>query len=74
MNLSPVKFALFQPPGTQPDAQSIMHQHFHAMATFITEQVGAMRFDVASCCIWDGVFPLLTVLPSALVRRILSRT
>ncbi|KCX96832.1 hypothetical protein J526_4832, partial [Acinetobacter baumannii 1284800] len=24
-----------------------MHQHFHTMTTFITEQVGAMRFDVA---------------------------
>ncbi|EXT25330.1 hypothetical protein J847_1404, partial [Acinetobacter baumannii 24975_4] len=24
-----------------------MHQHFHTMATLITEQVSAMRFDVA---------------------------
>ena len=47
VNLGPVKFVLFQPLGTQPDTESIMYQHFHAMATFITEQVGAMRFDVA---------------------------
>ncbi len=45
MNLRPVEFPLFQPPGTQPDAQSIMYQHFHTMATFITERVSAMRFD-----------------------------
>ncbi|WP_286716696.1 hypothetical protein, partial [Acinetobacter sp. UBA2581] len=45
MNFSPVEFSLFQPPGTQPDAQSIMYQYFHAMATFITEQVSTMRFD-----------------------------
>ena len=47
VNLRPVEFSLFQPPGTQPDAQSIMHQYFHAMATFITEQLSTMRFDVA---------------------------
>ena len=29
------------------NAQSIMYQHFHAMATFITEQVSTMRFNVA---------------------------
>ncbi|EXG37841.1 hypothetical protein J737_4151, partial [Acinetobacter baumannii 24860_4] len=37
-----MEFPLFQPPGTQPDTQSIMHQHFHTMATLITEQVSAM--------------------------------
>ncbi|KCW21580.1 hypothetical protein J471_5204, partial [Acinetobacter baumannii 1032359] len=37
-----MEFPLFQPPGTQPDAQSIMYQHFHTMTTFITQQVGAM--------------------------------
>ena len=37
-----MELVLFQSSGTQPD-----HQYFHAMATLITEQVGAMRFDRA---------------------------
>ena len=39
----------WQIPQVINDAQSIMHQHFHAMTTFITEQVSAMRFDRAKC-------------------------
>ena len=49
-NAWPVKFALIQPASSQPDTNSIVHQHFHSIGTPVCEQISTVRLRRTEHC------------------------
>ena len=45
--VGPGKVSLVQPPGGQPKANAIVHQHLHAVGTLVGKEVGAVGMGCA---------------------------